>query len=218
MSHVSISKSYTVLVGIEGYMKTRQKIKKAEQGVKHGVGHLVHPHRTKEEEEKNKDTSESAEKERRWIQQQKAEAVRREEERKKRRRESIGQRLMRRLHIDDDQHPQRQGRSHKRQDSHEEIGENGKGNKEITKNLLPFSPSKSVHGTVTNATNTERESPSLLPVPNLNTHDNSSLENGDKTEPAAGTFNVSHDPLPSPTRIPDGSGPEDGIPPPEGHR
>ncbi|KAL3958417.1 hypothetical protein ACCO45_006579 [Purpureocillium lilacinum] len=61
MSHVSISKSYTVLVGLETYVKTRRK----------GKDFLDKLFRRRQEEEKDK--SESAEKERRVLEQQRRE-------------------------------------------------------------------------------------------------------------------------------------------------
>lgn len=79
MSHVSISRSYAVLVGLEAYVKTRRK-------VKHGIGHakdvetkLVHPEEHKRKLEEDKDKSKSAERERQLL----AEVAERKEAEKK---------------------------------------------------------------------------------------------------------------------------------------
>lgn len=165
MSHVSISKSYAVLVGIEGYTKTRKKMKKMEGDVKRGVEKVVHPGKVKEEEKKREDKSESAQKERKWIEEQKREAVRREEERKKARRESLGQKLMRRLHIDEE------GHGH----------------------------SRSKHGGSRTSV------------------DSTAVASTGKTTPRRSQEGRIPDP-PEPARVPGGSGPEDGVPAPEGHR
>jgi hypothetical protein len=70
MSKVSISRSYGILVGLEGYTKTRRKIKSAEHAVKHQTNKVVNPEKAKEEEEKKLDKSKSAAKEREFLEQQ----------------------------------------------------------------------------------------------------------------------------------------------------
>jgi hypothetical protein len=70
MSHVSISQSYAVLVGLEAYTKTRKQLKKAGTTVVHEKDKLLNPDKVKQEEEAKKDHSESAEKERQFLEQQ----------------------------------------------------------------------------------------------------------------------------------------------------
>ncbi|KID84687.1 IQ calmodulin-binding motif protein [Metarhizium guizhouense ARSEF 977] len=66
-SHVSISKSYTILVGLETYLKTRKKGKELVGKLMHGKDKLVAPEEVQRQEEEKKDKSESAEKERRVL-------------------------------------------------------------------------------------------------------------------------------------------------------
>lgn len=70
MSKVSISRSYAVLVGIEGYTKSRKRVKKAEAKVKYQTNKVLDPEKVKEEEEKKLDKSKSAAKEREFLEQQ----------------------------------------------------------------------------------------------------------------------------------------------------
>lgn len=70
MSHVSISRSYAVLVGLETYVKTRRKVKAAERTVTRQVDKVVRPEKIKEEDEKAQDKSQSAEKERQYLAQE----------------------------------------------------------------------------------------------------------------------------------------------------
>lgn len=70
MSRVSISRSYAVLVGIEGYTKTRKKVKKAGAEATHKKDLILNPEKAKEEEEKKLDKSKSAAKEREILEQQ----------------------------------------------------------------------------------------------------------------------------------------------------
>ena len=51
MSHVSISRSYAVLVGLETYTKARKRMKKAEHSVVHEKDKLLNPEKIKMEEE-----------------------------------------------------------------------------------------------------------------------------------------------------------------------
>lgn len=67
MSRVSISRSYAVLVGLESYMKTTGKIKRAGKEAKHRKDKLLHPDKVCREEEAQKDKSQSAEKERQHV-------------------------------------------------------------------------------------------------------------------------------------------------------
>jgi hypothetical protein len=70
MSHLSISRSYAILVGIEGYTKSRKKIKKAEAEVVHRKNRILDPEKAKEEEQKKLDKSKSAAREREFLEQQ----------------------------------------------------------------------------------------------------------------------------------------------------
>lgn len=70
MSHVSISRSYAVLVGIEGYTKGRRKIKRAEAEAVNQKNRVIDPERARKEEEKNLDQSKSAVREREFLEQQ----------------------------------------------------------------------------------------------------------------------------------------------------
>lgn len=73
MSHVSISRSYAVLVGIEGYTKSRKRVKKVEKEAAHRKNLIMNPEKAKEEEEKNLDKSKSAMRERQIMEQQQLE-------------------------------------------------------------------------------------------------------------------------------------------------
>jgi hypothetical protein len=76
MSHVSISQSYAVLVGLEGYVKTRRKIKKTETDMAHQKDRLMHPEKAKQEEAAQQDKSQSALKERQHLEKQRLEEER----------------------------------------------------------------------------------------------------------------------------------------------
>ncbi|KAK3942120.1 hypothetical protein QBC46DRAFT_380678 [Diplogelasinospora grovesii] len=67
MSHVSISKSYAVLVGLEAYVKTRRKGKKFLNKMVHAGDHIIHPHECERQKEEEQDTGESAAKERQTL-------------------------------------------------------------------------------------------------------------------------------------------------------
>ncbi|KAG8163386.1 hypothetical protein KVR01_006683 [Diaporthe batatas] len=73
MSHVSISKSYAVLVGLETYIKTRQKGKKLLQRTAHQKDKVIHPEEAQRREEDARDKSQSAETERRFLEKQQEE-------------------------------------------------------------------------------------------------------------------------------------------------
>ncbi|KAI3545696.1 IQ calmodulin-binding domain-containing protein [Colletotrichum abscissum] len=66
-SHVSISKSYAVLVGLEVYVKSRQKGKKAIEKMTHKKEKIMEPEEFRKREEEAKDKSESAAKERKVL-------------------------------------------------------------------------------------------------------------------------------------------------------
>jgi hypothetical protein len=64
MSHVSISRSYAILLGLEAYVKTRKKIKRGIEHLHHGKQKVVRPEDYKKMKEAQWDKSKSAEKER----------------------------------------------------------------------------------------------------------------------------------------------------------
>ena len=70
MSRVSISQSYAVLIGLEGYTKTRRKLKAAESGIGHQRDKVFNPNKVREEEEADIDTSQSAKREREYLERQ----------------------------------------------------------------------------------------------------------------------------------------------------
>jgi hypothetical protein len=74
MSHVSISRSYAVLVGLEMYVRTRKKIMHGIQLVEEGKDKVLNPEEAKKRQEAQKDKSKSAEKERKLLEQQQMEA------------------------------------------------------------------------------------------------------------------------------------------------
>jgi hypothetical protein len=88
MSHVSISRSYAVLVGLESYVRTRRRVKTAEKMVIREKDKVLHPEKIKEEEEATRDKSQSAEKERLWLAQQREAAEREAREQEAARRQS----------------------------------------------------------------------------------------------------------------------------------
>ncbi|WYZ44170.1 hypothetical protein EsH8_VII_000606 [Colletotrichum jinshuiense] len=66
-SHVSISKSYAVLVGLEAYVKTRQKGKRTLEKMTHKKEKIMAPEEFRRREEEERDKSESAAKERKVL-------------------------------------------------------------------------------------------------------------------------------------------------------
>jgi hypothetical protein len=70
MSHVSISRSYAVLVGLEAYVRTRRKGKKFVQKLIHHRDKILSPDEVAKREEEERDKSESAERERRFLEMQ----------------------------------------------------------------------------------------------------------------------------------------------------
>jgi hypothetical protein len=91
MSHVSISRSYAVLVGLEAYVKTRKKFKHGVEHVKEAETKVVHPEEYKRKIEEQMDKSESAQRERQLLAQ---ETGRKEADKKQ---TSIGRRMWKRL-------------------------------------------------------------------------------------------------------------------------
>ncbi|PHH75519.1 hypothetical protein CDD80_2316 [Ophiocordyceps camponoti-rufipedis] len=73
MSHVSISKSYAVLVGLETYVKTRRKGKHLVDKLVRRKEKIMAPEEFRKRQEAEKDKSESAEKERLFLERQKEE-------------------------------------------------------------------------------------------------------------------------------------------------
>lgn len=97
MSHVSISKSYAVLVGLEMYMKTQQKSKRLLNKAAHQKDKIVHPELAQKREEEARDTSQSAEKERQFLERQRAEQLAADEVRRDETRSTV--RVMQKLGI-----------------------------------------------------------------------------------------------------------------------
>jgi hypothetical protein len=60
MSRMSISKSYAVLLGLEAYTGSKQRVKKVGATMGHGVQHIVNPSQAKARKEQEKDKSQSA--------------------------------------------------------------------------------------------------------------------------------------------------------------
>ncbi|KAI9899344.1 hypothetical protein N3K66_005805 [Trichothecium roseum] len=73
MSHVSISKSYIVLAGLETYLKTRRKSKNILGKLVYHKDKLVDPEEFERQQEASKDKSKSAQREREVIQQEEKE-------------------------------------------------------------------------------------------------------------------------------------------------
>ncbi|CZT09453.1 uncharacterized protein RAG0_14217 [Rhynchosporium agropyri] len=67
MSHVSISRSYTVLLGLEAYVKTRRRGKRFIKKLVHGKDKIMSPEELAKREEAARDKSESAAKEARFL-------------------------------------------------------------------------------------------------------------------------------------------------------
>lgn len=82
MSHVSISRSYAVLVGLEAYVKTRRRGKRFLKNLVHHRDKILAPEEVAKREEEERDKSESAAREQRFLEmKQKAEEEEREENR-----------------------------------------------------------------------------------------------------------------------------------------
>ncbi|TVY58448.1 IQ domain-containing protein IQM6, partial [Lachnellula suecica] len=67
MSHVSISRSYAVLVGLEAYVKTRRRGKRFLKNLVHHRDKILDPEETAKREEAERDKSESAAREQRFL-------------------------------------------------------------------------------------------------------------------------------------------------------
>ena len=89
MSHVSISRSYAVLVGLEAYVKTRRRGKQLFQKLLYHRDKLLSPVEVAEKEEAERDKSESAAKEKKFL----------EEKEAQREAESTTTKLKEKLHI-----------------------------------------------------------------------------------------------------------------------
>ena len=70
MSRVSISKSYAVLLGLEGYMKTKKSVKHGIVNMEHKAEEIFDPEKARLREEKAQDKSESARKEKEHLERQ----------------------------------------------------------------------------------------------------------------------------------------------------
>jgi hypothetical protein len=82
MSHVSISRSYAMLVGLEAYVRARRRGKKMIQKLVHHRDKILSPEELAEREDAERDKSESAERERRGLElKEKAEREAREQNR-----------------------------------------------------------------------------------------------------------------------------------------
>lgn len=91
MHHVSISRSYAVLVGLEAYVKTRRRGKRLVKALVHGRDKLLTPNELTEREEAEMDKSESAARERRLLE------IQHEEEDRDENKANI--KLLRKLHL-----------------------------------------------------------------------------------------------------------------------
>jgi hypothetical protein len=93
-SHVSISKSYAVLVGLEVYVKTRQKGKDALRRMTRRKDRILAPEEARRRDEEKKDKSKSAAKERQVLEEQR----RKEEQERDENRAAL--KLMEKLHLE----------------------------------------------------------------------------------------------------------------------
>lgn len=95
MSHVSVSRSYAVLIGLEGYTKTRKRVKSGMKNVSDYKDRLMHPEEARRQGERQMDKSESAATERELL----AKEAKKDEETRKEK--SFRERFMRQLGIAD---------------------------------------------------------------------------------------------------------------------
>ncbi|KAG5946257.1 hypothetical protein E4U53_006607 [Claviceps sorghi] len=79
-SHVSISKSYTILVGLETYLKTRRKGKEWMGKLVRGKDKVLAPEEVRRRDEARRDTSQSAAREREVLRRERDEELRRRAE------------------------------------------------------------------------------------------------------------------------------------------
>lgn len=103
MSHVSISKSYAVLVGLEVYVKTRKKGKDMLRRVTHRKDMIVAPEELRRREQQEQDKSQSAARERQVLE---------EEERRRTDENSAHVKAMQKLHIHPSEPSGQQGQEH----------------------------------------------------------------------------------------------------------
>lgn len=73
MSRVSISKSYAVLLGLEGYLGTKSKAKSGMSSLSRRMEKVLKPEEAKKRQEMEQDRSESARKEKEWLARKKEE-------------------------------------------------------------------------------------------------------------------------------------------------
>ena len=99
MSHVSISKSYAVLVGLEAYVTARKKGKEAVRKLTRRKDKIVAPEEVRRRDEEQRDKTESAARERKTLEREEQERRRREREGQDREGSKPGVQLMQRLHI-----------------------------------------------------------------------------------------------------------------------
>ncbi|TPX17164.1 uncharacterized protein E0L32_003282 [Thyridium curvatum] len=93
MSHVSISKSYAVLVGLEAYVKSRRKGKDLVRKITHRRDKIIAPEEVKRREEEEMDKSESAAKEREFLEEE------RKREEKEREENRLGVQVLQKLRV-----------------------------------------------------------------------------------------------------------------------
>jgi hypothetical protein len=67
LSHISIARSYAVLLGLEEYAKVKKSVKKGAKHVKHVEQKVVHPQRPKPDTRPELERSESIGKEKKII-------------------------------------------------------------------------------------------------------------------------------------------------------
>ncbi|KIW07844.1 uncharacterized protein PV09_01761 [Verruconis gallopava] len=91
MSHVSISRSYAILVGLEMYVRTRKKIKHGLHHVEKEKEKVLHPEDAKKREEALQDKSQSAAKERKALKEEE------EQQKEHKRKNSLSFRIMNKL-------------------------------------------------------------------------------------------------------------------------
>ena len=98
MSRVSISKSYAVLLGLEGYMKTKKHAEAGMSEIEAKMERVLHPEQAARREEAMRDKSESAKREREYLEKQ----AKLDEE--KRRQSSLRSRMAAKLGIGHSKH------------------------------------------------------------------------------------------------------------------
>lgn len=67
MSHVSISRSYAILVGLETYIAGRRRAKSLVHRIMHGSDKVISPKEVARREEQEREKSESVEREKRFL-------------------------------------------------------------------------------------------------------------------------------------------------------